>query len=56
MTKKPLRKGYRGFSSKKEYEAYYSDPKNYASELSSMEAYSREADAERTLNEDDEIT
>jgi hypothetical protein len=39
--------GYRGFPSKAAYEAYYSDPKNYVSEIPAMEAYAKEAEAER---------
>lgn len=35
--------GYRGFPSRKAYEAHYSDPCNYADELPAMEAYAMEA-------------
>jgi hypothetical protein len=39
--------GYRGFASKEAYEAHYSDPRNYASEIDSMEQYAREAAEEQ---------
>lgn len=41
--------GYRGFASKAEYEAYYSDINNYAHELPMMEAYTRECEEERNI-------
>lgn len=40
--------GYRGFDSKVTYEEYYSDPANYKDEISSMEAYAKEVDSERS--------
>jgi hypothetical protein len=40
-------KGYRGFESKEAYEAYYSDPANYADEIPMMEDYVKEAEKER---------
>lgn len=43
--------GYRGFPSKAAYEAYYSDPKAYASEVALMEQYAREAEEERIATE-----
>jgi hypothetical protein len=39
--------GYRGFESKAAYQRHYSDPANYADEMESMAAYSREVEEER---------
>jgi hypothetical protein len=41
-----MSKGYRGFSSKQEYEEYYSDIAKYASEVLAMQDYTREAQEE----------
>jgi hypothetical protein len=46
-----LEKGYRGFASKKAYEAHYSDPANYADEIQAMEDYTRESAQERAIGE-----
>lgn len=40
-------RGYYGFPSKAAYQKHYSDPKLYAAEIPAMEAYAKEAEAER---------
>jgi hypothetical protein len=44
-------KGYYGFPSKAAYEKYYSDPKLYAAEIPAMEAYVRDSEAQRIIDQ-----
>lgn len=43
--------GYREFASREAYEAHYSDPRKYAAEIPMMDAYVREAEKERRMQE-----
>jgi hypothetical protein len=43
--------GYRGFESKELYEKHYGNVANYADEISSMEAYTKECVEEREMLE-----
>jgi len=54
--KKRKSKGYYGFASKKDYEAYYSDLRNWAWEIPMMEAHTKEAEAERESEKQEKIS